>query len=436
MQGSAAASEAALIAGDSYYEHTVDRGPARPRLQAAIETDVVVIGAGAAGLSCALELAERGDRVVVLEAGRVGSAASGRNGGQLLPGFSADYEVLERDLGKSLARDAWNMSIEGMEIVEQRARTAPEGCEFRHGWLMLAARQRHVAGLRAWHRQLEDELGYRGATEFVEGDQVRDWCSGVGYHAALIDRRAGHLNPLKLMLSLARQCEQLGVQIFEHTSARSLLAGSPALVGSEFGEVRCRHVVVAANVFIDALGLPIRRRIMPVGNTIIATEVLPVSLAEGLCRDRFAGCDTNFMLDYFRVSADNRMLFGGASTYLRHDGSGRAHALAAKMRARFPELANARVEYAWGGLIDVTASRAPDFGRLGNFITYLQGFSGHGLNVSAIGARVVAESLHGDARRLELFERLKHRAFPNSAWLRRGLLSAGTWYYRLRDQLG
>ena len=266
--------------------------------------------------------------------------------------------------------------------------------------------------------------------------ELKDYCSGVGYHAALIDRRAGHLNPLKLMLSMARQCEQLGVEIYEYSGARSLLAGSPAVVGTEFGEVRCRHVVVAANVFIDSLGLPPRRRIMPVGNTMIATEVLPASLIEGLCRERFAGCDTNFMLDYFRVSDDNRVLFGGASTYLRHDSSGRADALAAKMRWRFPQLAAAGIEYVWGGLIDVTATRAPDFGHLGNFITYLQGFSGHGLNVTAIGARVVAEALHGNPRRLEIFQRLKHRDFPSSRWLRRGLLSAGTWYYRLRDQLG
>ena len=436
MGGSAVLLQAALIAGDSYYEHTVERGPTRRQLHAVLDADVVVIGAGAAGLACALELAERGDRVVVLEAARVGAAASGRNGGQLLPGFSADLEVLQRDLGETLARDAWNMSLEGMQIVEQRARAAPDACEFRPGWMMLAARKRHVAGLRAWHRQLEDQLNYRGATEFVDGAQVRNYCAGVGYHAALIDRRAGHLNPLKLMLSMARQCEQLGVEIFEYSAARSLLAGTPAVVGTEFGQVRCRQVVVAANVFVDSLGLPIRRRIMPVGNTIIATEVLPKELADGLCHERFAGCDTNFMLDYFRVSDDHRMLFGGASTYLRHDSTGRADALSFKMRSRFPQLASARIEYVWGGLIDVTATRAPDFGRLGNFITYLQGFSGHGLNVSAIGARVVAEALHGDASRLEVFERLRHRDFPNSAWLRRGLLSAGTWYYRLRDQLG
>jgi gamma-glutamylputrescine oxidase len=429
VPGNAVLRQAAQIAGDSYYEHTVERGPTRAQLHQ-------TIGAGAAGLACALELAQRGDRVVVLEAARIGSAASGRNGGQLLPGFSADLEVLQRDLGKSLARDAWNMSIEGMQIVEERAKAAPDACEFRHGWMMLAARKRHVSGLRAWHRQLEDELGYQGATEFVAGNQVRDYCAGVGYQAALIDRRAGHLNPLKLMLSMARQCEQLGVEIYEYSAATSLLAGTPAEVCTEFGRVRCRHVVVAANVFIGSLGLPVRRRIMPVGNTIIATEVLPKTLIEGLCRERFAGCDTNFMLDYFRVSDDNRMLFGGASSYLRPDASGRADALAAKMRSRFPLLASARIEYVWGGLIDVTASRAPDFGRLGNFISYLQGFSGHGLNVSAIGARVVAEALHGDASRLAVFERLRHRDFPNSAWLRRGLLSAGTWYYRLRDQLG
>jgi gamma-glutamylputrescine oxidase len=302
--------------------------------------------------------------------------------------------------------------------------------------MMLAARQSHVKGLKAWHQELTDQLGYGANVEFVDGPAVADLCQAEGFHAALVDHRAAHLNPLKLMLALARRAESLGVRIFEQSSVISTLAGQSTLVRTDRGQVRCRQVVIAANVFVDALGLPLARRIMPVGNTMIATEVLPERLADALCRSRYAACDTNFMLDYFRVSADHRLLYGGASTYLRHDGASRAVALEAKMRQRFPGLAGHRVEYAWGGLIDVTANRAPDFGRLGKHIYYLQGFSGHGLNVSAIGARVVAEAILGNGERLALFEQIAHRSFPSSRWLRRGLLSMGTWLYRLRDQLG
>ena len=428
---------AAELAGDCYYEHTVERDPLRLPLVGEMHADVLVIGAGSAGLHCALELAERGDSVIVLEAARIGAAASGRNGGQVLPGYSADLKVLERQLGIAGAHQAWDLSVEGMRIVEERARLDVEtGCELQRGWIMFAARQSHVAPLREWHHQLSEDLGYGAAVEWIEGAKVAELSMAQGYRAALVDTAAFHLNPLKLMLVLAQRCEKLGVKVYENSPVTSILPGHESVVSTAHGVVRCRRVVVAANVFIDTIGLPFQSRIMQVGNSMIATEPLGGDLADRLVHQRYAGCDTNFMLDYFRVSADRRMIFGGASTYMRHDMSRGARVLKRKMVARFPDLAGCRVEYAWGGLIDVTASRAPDFGRLGTHIYYLQGFSGHGLNVTAIAARCVAEAIHGNTSRLELFERLPHRAFPESIWLRSSLLSVGTWYFRLRDQFG
>jgi len=427
--------EAAEIAGDCYYDHTVERTPAAEPLSSVQKADVVVIGAGVAGLNCALDLALLGFHTIVLEATRIGSGASGRNGGQVLPGFSCGLEVIGDQLGDAAAREAWALSVEGMSIVRERALSARDGCDYRKGWITFAAKPGHVLGLRDWHGELRNSLGYGQNVEFVEGRDVARFSTGTGYHAALVDHNAGHLNPLKMMLALARQCAVQGVRIYEHSKVESVEHGETCRVVTAGGEISSHYVVVAANVFSDSLGILPARRVMSVGNTIIATEPVSAKIATPMLRDGYCACDTNFMLDYFRLTPDSRMLWGGGSTYLKHDSGDRVAMLRRKMVEHFPELKRARIDFAWGGLIDVTASRAPDFGRIDGNLYYLRGFSGHGLNVGAIAGRITAEAIHGEPRRFDLFARLKHRAFPPGAWLRRAVLSAGTWYYRARDVL-
>lgn len=432
---SSANREALQIAGDCYYEHTVLRGPARAALEGTIDVDVGVVGGGFAGLCSALELAQRGYRVALLEAERIASGASGRNGGQLLPGFSCDIDVLAAQLGPSGARRAWDLSIEGMALVHERAQSVPGACDLRPGWLLLAARAGHVEKLRAWYAQLRDTLDYGTHVELVEGAATREWSGSDCYHAGLIDRFAGHLNPLKLGLALAAQCTQCGVQVFENTPVRRVRRASGPVLETPSGEVRCRRAVIASNVFVDGLGLDIARRIMPVGNSIIATEPLSEALAASLMRESFAACDTNFLLDYYRLTPDRRLLWGGGATYLRHDSPTRIDGLRRKMLRVYPQLEAVRIDFSWGGLIDVTVSRAPDFGRIDDSLYYLQGFSGHGLNVTAIAGRLAAEAIDGHVARFDLLARLAHRSFPGGPLLRGATLSLGTWYYRARDFL-
>jgi gamma-glutamylputrescine oxidase len=426
---------AADIAGDCYYEHTVERGPARSALAGTVQVDVGIVGGGFAGLSAALELSARGYSVALLEAQRIASGASGRNGGQILPGFSCDIEVLARQLGEGDARRAWDLSIEGMEIARQRATGLDMDCEYRPGWVLYAARPSHVAKLRNWHAKLAGALGYGEHVEFVEHEGLAAWTSSQNYHAALVDHHAGQVNPLKLALAMAAACERQGVRIFENSPVTRIADGPSPVLATATGRLECKKVVIAANVFVADLDVPVRHHVMSIGNRIIATERLRPEVAERLLARGYAACDTNFLLDYYRVSSDNRMLWGGASTYLRHDAPHRFAVLRGKMVEAFPELSAVRIEHAWGGLIDVTMSRAPDFGQLGEDIYYLQGFSGHGLNVTAIAGRLAAEAIDGQRDRFDLIARIRHRNFPGGALLRRVGLALGASYYRLRDVL-
>jgi gamma-glutamylputrescine oxidase len=431
-----------LVASDtqlnqkSYYEASATRPDACPALEGAVQADVVVVGAGFAGLSAALELARTGLSVVVLEADRVGSGASGRNGGQAIVGYASGQDPFEQQLGAADAQRAWAMSLQALDLLEQRIHTHNIDCDWVKGYVYVADSARKARALR----QEVDGLQQRGvACDWAEGAQLPRLIDSPRYLAAARETRSGHLHPLKYALGLARAAQAAGVRVFEHSPVTDLQRGPTLLARTARGSVTARFGVLAGNCMLAQYGPQvapdIAPRIMPVGTYIVGTAPLDPALCARLIPSNAAVCDNNFVLDYFRFSAERRMLFGGRVSYTTQTPRNLEAVMRQRMAAVFPALKDVPIEHVWGGFVDISMNRAPDFGRLGDNLYYLQGFSGHGVALTGLAGQLVAEAVAGQAGRFDVFARLKHRAFPGGALLRTPSLALGMLWYRLRDVL-
>lgn len=421
----------------SYYEASVQRPRFLPPLQGAHRFDVVVVGAGFAGLSSAIALAQRGYSVAVLEADRLCSGASGRNGGQALVGYASGQGPFEQQLGRADARRAWDISLRAVDRVAQRIAEFDIDCDWVSGSLCVADSPRKARALEADMQWLEQNYGFMA--EFAHGAQVQQHIGSSRYCAAAYEKRSGHLHPLKYGLGLARAAQSLGVQIFEKSPVRSIRRGAPLTMETDQGSVTAAFGVLAGNCMLGeyapGAAPELNARIMPVGTYIIGTAPLSEDLCQRLMPHNAAVCDNNFVLDYFRLSADRRMLFGGRVSYSTRTPSQLKEVMAARMGQVFPALKQVPVEFVWGGFVDITMNRAPDFGRLGDNLYYLQGFSGHGLALSGLAGELLAQALAGQAEQFDVFARLQHRDFPGGRWLRTPTLVLGMAYHRLMDAL-
>ncbi|WP_323123596.1 NAD(P)/FAD-dependent oxidoreductase [Burkholderia alba] len=421
------------LALGSYYEASAARPDAGdPLLDGALDVDVCVIGAGFAGLSTALECRAQGLSVAVLDAQRPGWGASGRNGGQMITGFAKDHE-LERQLGVDGARAAWAVSIDGVALVRERIERYGIDCDFTSGYLTVATKPRLVPELRDWMEAAASRWGHP-SLGWLDTDAIRSRIASARYLAGVHDPLSGHLHPLKYCLGLADAARREGALLFSHSPAVGVTRGARPVVRTPRGEVRCRFVVACCNAGPGGvLPAAIAARIAPVASYIIATEPLGTARADALIARREAVCDTNFILDYYRLSADHRMLFGGRAASPGASASALSAAIRARMLDVFPQLADARIDYAWGGFVDVTRNRAPDFGAIDPNYLYLQGFCGHGVALTGIAGRAAARALTGERRAFDLFAGLRHRRFPGGPRWRRPALALGMLYYRLRE---
>lgn len=422
---------------DGYYETTVQR-PHWPPLAHDSDADVLVIGAGLAGLSCALELAERGRDVLVLDAEQVCAQASGRNGGQAIAGFACGQPWLEQHLGLADAQRLWRLSLASLARMRERMREHAIACDPTWSYVTVADSRRKASALRQEARHMRTHYGHDMV--YVEGTELRSQVNSERYVAGLLDPASGHLNPLHYGLGLARAAQHQGVRLHEHSRVLDLQrVGQHWQARTPHACVRARQVVLAANCGLlwqsPRLAPALHARIMPVGTYIIATQPLSADVVNSLLPTNAAVCDNNFVLDYFRLSADRRMLFGGRVSYTTATPTRLTATMRRRMVAVFPQLAASRIDHTWGGFVDISRQRAPDWGLLDEGVYYLQGFSGHGVAATTLAATVVSQAIAGQPQDFEVFRRIRQQAFPGGPGWRLPLLLLGTSYYRLMDWL-
>jgi gamma-glutamylputrescine oxidase len=421
---------------NSYYAASAHPAPNRPPLTGDVEADVCVVGGGIAGCATALFLAERGYRVVLLEGNRIAFGASGRSGGQAIVGYACSQDTLVEQVGPADARKLFDITVDALDLVKALVKRHRIDCDLHWGHLHTAIKPRQEADLRAYQEELTGEYGYAG-TRWLDRAELGEVLNTDRYIGGLRDDRSGHLHPLNYTLGLAAAAEAAGVRIYEQAMVVGIEHGASAKLRTAGGQsVRAQHVALCCNAFIDErISKKLRDRIMPVGTYIIATERLGQAHVESLLRENLAVSDVNFVLDYFRRSDDHRLLFGGRVSYSGRDARNTASATRTRMLNVFPSLADAKIDFAWGGHVDITMSRAPDFGRIAPNVYYLQGFSGHGIALTGIAGQLVAETIAGQAERFDLFTKLRHRDFPGGPALRTPALMLAMLWFRLKDLL-
>jgi gamma-glutamylputrescine oxidase len=424
-----------MSASPTYYSVSANAAPCSTSLSGDLSVDACVIGGGIAGCSTALHLAQRGYRVALLEAHSIGSGASGRNGGQVIPGYACGQQYLIDQVGLSFTKRMWDLSIEAVAHMHALIQQHAIACDWHWGRLHVALKPRQRNDLQAEQVLLERHFGYH-QIELLERAQLQEQLASERYVAGLRDHGSAHLHPLNYTLGLARAAVAAGVTLHENSPVTRLEPGAITTVHTASGAVRARYIALCCNAQINSLQPTLRARIMPVASYIVATQPLGAARAHALIRDNLAVSDANFILDYFRCTADHRLLFGGRVSYSGMSARDIGRTTRRHMLRVFPQLQDVTIDYAWGGLIDITMNRAPDFGRIAPNIYYLQGFSGHGLALTTLAGKLVAEAVSGQAERFDVFTQLRHHDFPGGRWLRMPTLVLAMLWYRLRDLLG
>ncbi|WP_072390654.1 FAD-binding oxidoreductase [Hyphomicrobium sp. CS1GBMeth3] len=416
---------------NSYYAATANDDTRYPALRGTITADVCIVGGGFSGIATALSLAERGYKVVVLEAQRVGWGASGRNGGQMIAGISGEHRV-EKQLGEAGRKLLSDIRYLGNDIIEDRVSRHQIRCDLKRGWMEVAARPRHMEAMRAYVEERR-AAGDGDGLELVEPGDMRGVIGSELYHGAMVDRRSGHLHPLNLCLGEARAAAALGVEIFEESPVTEVVGGSKPYAVTANGRVDAASIVLAGIMDPSFQTGPLHGLLFPTGSYIVATEPLPESIVSKINPQDLAVADSNVVLDYFRLSADKRLLFGGRCNYSNRDPRDIRATLRPRMVEVFPQLADVTLDYAWGGKIDIVLTRVPAIGRREPNVYYMQGYCGHGVNTTHIAGQIVAEAISGTMEKLDLFEKIRHIRLPVGQFLGNQLLALGMLYYRLKD---
>ena len=421
-----------LGTAQSYYAATAHPFEAAPALRGEVETDVVVIGGGYTGLHAALNAAERGYRVVLLEAERIGWGASGRNGGQMIPGWRKGAAELVKSIGDAHAKALFDLALEARTLTLERITKHNIDCDLTaNGHLTLAAKAADLSWMREEAETLARVMAYPNA-RVLDAGESRAKVASEGFQGGLLDECGGHLHPLNYALGLATAARRAGVVLHEHSRAVAVDHQRGATARTANGVVRARFGVLACDALLGSLEPQIAGRIMPVANYLIATE--PLDHPEKLIADNLAVSDSRFVVDYFRLSADGRLIFGGGERYTPAPPADIARFVRPFLARTFPQLRDVRIDYAWGGLVSITMTRLPHIGRLGDLF-FAHGYSGQGVLLPALVGKVLSEAMAGTAERFDVLAGLAPPEFPGGAALRSPLHVLGMLWYALRDRL-
>lgn len=420
---------------DSYYEASRRYDIDAPVLQGDNHADVVVIGGGLTGSATALCLAEKGVSVALVEARHFGWGASGRSGGQIIAGYAAEQRTLEKLVGRETARTLWDHSLAAVDFTRELVRKHNIDCDYTDGYLHVGLKPRHANELREWSGHLAKVYDYP-VLDYHDKAELKSLIGSELYSGGVSDPNSGHLHPLNYCLGVSQAAKDAGAMLYQQSPiTRIERKGDSSVVHTANGSVQCDSVVFACNAYLDNLQPKLQSRIMPVGTYIVATEPLGEVTARSLISNNAAVSDTNFVLDYYRFSADHRMLFGGRVSYSTLEPVRLAASLEQRMLRVFPQLAGTKIDYTWGGYVAITRNRAPHIGRLDGNHFYAQGFSGQGMALTAYVGSLLAKSVMGETDDLACFEAIPHKKFPGGRWMRTPALVAAMAYHRALDWL-
>jgi gamma-glutamylputrescine oxidase len=424
-------------AGNYYYASTPRPAPFA-RLTGEVRADVCIVGGGISGLSAALHLRERGYSVVLLEAQHLGFGGSGRSGGQSIFGYACEMSTLEKAVGPADARRMWDVACEGLALQRELITWHHIDCDYVRGHMIVGLKRRHDDALRAEVDHLASRYDYT-SLRFIERDELRGIVASERYTSGLYDSNGGHLHSYRYTLGLGTAAAAAGVTIHEDSWVTRLdvaqAAGADNVVHTAQGTVRAPHLLVAGGALLGRLVPELARKLISIGTYIVTTQPLGEDRARSLIRNGAAVADMNWILDYFRLTADHRLLFGGRVSYSGIDPFDSSRVLRQRIAKVFPQLADARVDYAWGGYLDITTNRAPHFGRLGPNAWFIQGLSGHGMVIAGVAGKLASEAIAGNAERFDMYSRIKHANFPGGPLLRRPALVLAMLWFRLLDLL-
>ncbi|NLQ17129.1 FAD-binding oxidoreductase [Marinomonas sp. M1K-6] len=419
---------------NSYYAASANDKVIRPQLTGEQRCDVCVVGAGFTGISTALSLAEKGKRVIVVESARIGFGASGRNGGQIVNSFNRDIDYIFNTYGEDIGHKMAKMAFAGSELIRHRIEKYNIDCDLKHGNLFAACNKKQFEDLKAkkalWEKHGHNEL------ELLSASSIQDHIGTDRYAGGLLDRKGGHIQPLNLVLGQANAFEKLGGQIFEDSQVIRLEQGKPGKVITQQGSVIADTIVVAGNAYLFGLLPEIEKKAMPCGTQVIATAPLPEAIQKQLLPTDHCVEDCNYLLDYYRLSGDGRLIYGGGTTYGARDPGKIESIIVPKMLKTYPMLKDTKIDFAWTGNFLLTMMRMPQVGKIGDNLYYAQGYSGHGVTNSHLMGEILSDAIHGDTERFDVFASMPQYPFPGGRLLRIPYTAVGAAYYNIRDKLG